>query len=527
MRILRQLRGALPVLLLLASSQAAADVPATEVMTVYRFNGALEIPYYGVEAFQRNGTAVPAGAVTQGTSLVPCLVIRNGRPLTDGSGTPLVGFEVVVDSRRATRESAEQFKAAVAARRSMSVTNHHCADDVAYVLDARNLFALDKPPRFDPPAPDEPAAEPADQPATELVTERAVEPAGPEATSESDQIVRAFHNSALCADANRELVGRRAALQQGWSRFSAENVARWSSEALIRARQLDFAMRTAIFEGHLDRGCNAYGSCERNIIALSIRNRARESCRSGQGCGFVGDVEGVASNVSQYNIWDEYLTQVSGLTSCYLRRDLVANDGKLGAIYAHTVSDVERILFGDDNDLEAIFPRQSPGNLKALRHYYHPPAMGKCFPDDPQVEFMAGAVAGNGENFVLLANTRIEVGDKVEGGFLFRDVVVSDEGGRDVLQVLDHYRGFVVDGRKVTQRGAAGCLPYGIPRGCKFDSVGRYRKTPGWLRMGDALEIHCRVPDRGEQCQKPATGPDVVSVGGTCDTEMRPVSGVP
>lgn len=514
MKQLRQLRGALPALVLLASSQAVADVPATEVMTVYRFNGALEVPYYGVEAFRRNGTAVPAGALTQGTSVVPCLVIRDGRPLTDRSGTPFVGFEVVVDSRRATRESAEQFKAATAARRSMTVTNHHCAGDVAYVLDARNLFALDKPPRFDPPVADAPAAGP-------------VSPAGPEATSESDQIVRAFHNSAQCADANRELVGRRVALQQGWSGFSAENATRWSSEALSRARQLDFAMRTAIFEGHLDRGCNAYGSCERNIIALSIRNRARESCRSGQGCGFVGDFEGVASNVSQYNIWDEYLTQVSGLTSCFLRHDLVASEGRLGAIYAHTVADVERILFGDDRDLEAIFPRSSLGNLKALRHYYHPPAMGKCFPDYPQVEFMAGAVAGNGDNFVLLANTRIEVAGKAEGGYLFKDVVVRDEGGRDALQVLDHYRGFVVDGRKVTQRGAAGCLPYGIPRSCRFESIGRYRRTPGWLGMGDALEVYCSVLDRGEQCQKPATGPDVVSVGGACDTEMRPVFGVP
>ena len=378
MKPLRHRRGALPILVLLASSQAVADVPATEVMTVYRFNGPLEIPYYGVEAFRRNGTAVPAGALTQGTSVVPCLVIRDGRPLTDRSGTPFVGFEVIVDSRRATRESTEQFKSVTAARRSMTVTNHHCAEEAAYVLDTRNLFALDKPPKFEPPVTDAPA----------------VEQASPAVTSESDQIVRAFHNSPQCADANGELVGRRAALQQGWSRFSAGNAARWSSEALGRARQLDFAMRTAIFEGHLDRGCNAYGSCERNIIALSIRNRARESCRSGQGCGFVGDVEGVASNVSQYNIWDEYLTQVSGLTSCFLRRDLVASDGKLGAIYAHTVADVERILFGDDRDLEAIFPRSSLGDLKALRHYYHPPAMGKCFPDYPQVEFMAGAVAG-------------------------------------------------------------------------------------------------------------------------------------
>jgi hypothetical protein len=317
------------------------------------------------------------------------------------------------------------------------------------------------------------------------------------------------------------------ALQQGWSRFSAENATRWSSEALNRARQLDYARRTAIFEGHLDRGCNAYGSCERNIIALSIRNRAREACRSSQGCGFTGDVEGVASSVSQYNIWDEYLTQVSGLTSCYLRRDLVASDGRLGAIYAHTVADVERILFGDDADLEAIFPRSSLGDLKELRHYYHPPAMGKCFPDYPRVEFMAGAVARNGENFALLANTRIEVGEKAEGGYFFKDVIVRDEGDRDVVQVLDHYPGFVVDGRKVTLRGDAGCLPYGIPRSCRFDSVGRHRKVPGWLDSGNALEIHCRLPDRGEQCQLEASAPDLVSVGSACDTEMRPVFGVP
>ena len=359
--------------LLLAASQAVADIPATEVMTVYKFNGPVEIPYYGVEAFRHSGTAAPAGTLTQGSSVVPCLVIRDGRPLTDRSGTPFVGFEVVVDSRRATRESTEQFKMATAARRSMTVGNHHCADKVAYVLDARNLYALDKPPKFDPPIADGPADG----------------PAGPEVTSESDQIVRSFHNSVQCADANRELVGRRAALQQGWTRFSAENAAQWSSEALVRARQLDYAMRTAIFEGHLDRGCSAYGSCERNIIALSIRNRARESCRSGQGCGFVGDVEGVASNVSQYNIWDEYLTQVSGLTSCYLRRDLVAGDGKLGAIYGHTVRDVERILFGDDRDLEAIFPRSSLGRPEGAAALLPSAGHGQVLPRLP-----AGGVHG-------------------------------------------------------------------------------------------------------------------------------------
>ena len=285
-------------------------------------------------------------------------------------------------------------------------------------------------------------------------------------------------------------------------------------------------MRTAILEGHLDRGCNAYGSCERNVIALSIRNRAFEACRSGQGCRFTGDIEGVASSVSQYNIWDEYLTQVSGLTSCFLRRDLVAGDGRLGAIHNHTVADVERILFGDDADLKAIFPWSSLADLKALRHYYHPPAMGKCFPDHPRVEFMAGAVAGNGDNFALLANTR----DRGRGGSGGR---VPVQGRRRAgpgrsrraagARSLSRIRGRRSKGDPARSRRLPAIWH---SRGCRFDSVGRHRKVPGWLNSGDALEIHCSVPDRGEQCQQGTGVPDVVSVGGVCDTEMRPVAGV-
>ncbi|MFN8642775.1 MAG: hypothetical protein U0802_14405 [Candidatus Binatia bacterium] len=75
-------------------------------------------------------------------------------------------------------------------------------------------------------------------------------------------------------------------------------------------------MRTALYEGHIGRGCSAYGACERNVIALSIRNRAVERCLAGQGCRQAGDFEGVSSAVAQYNIWDEYLTQTTGPASC-------------------------------------------------------------------------------------------------------------------------------------------------------------------------------------------------------------------
>lgn len=100
----------------------------------------------------------------------------------------------------------------------------------------------------------------------------------------------------------------------------------------------------------------------------------------------------MASRVSQYNIWDEYLTQISGLSSCFLRGDLGGSQStassnhnvqyynKLQGMYAQNLSSVQRILFGDDQDLREIFPNVSVGALKSLRHYYHAPAMGKCFP---------------------------------------------------------------------------------------------------------------------------------------------------
>jgi len=97
-------------LALCLSSPIAAGIPATAVMTLYSFNGPLDLPYYDVDAFQRNGASSPAGRLAQGTSVIPCLVIRNGRPLTDSRGTPFVGFQIVVDSRTATPASAETFK---------------------------------------------------------------------------------------------------------------------------------------------------------------------------------------------------------------------------------------------------------------------------------------------------------------------------------------------------------------------------------------------------------------------------------
>jgi hypothetical protein len=484
-------------------------------MTLYRFNGPLDIPYYDLQTFRKKGPSAPAGTLSQGSSVVPCVVVDDGSPLTDRQGVPYVGFKVVINSRTATPASADVYKNAIKQRQALTVANHHCDAGVRYVMNVRNLYSMKKAPFFDPPSPRTGSTAVKQQPQGEL-----------------DQIIRTFHNSTYCGTVNQRLIERRDALQGAWNRFIRDHQSDWSNSSLQRAKHLDYTMRTAIFEGHLERGCNAYGACERNIIALSIRNRGIESCSRLQGCGSPGDFQGVSSKVSQYNIWDEYLTQISGLTSCFLRDDLAGessggarNYSKLQRMYAQNLGDVQRILFGNDRDLAAIFPNNSLADLKNLKHYYHAPAMGKCFPQHDRVEYMSGAIARKGNNFALIADTRIKVDQKTEGGYFFRNFVVREDPARDVISVVDNYSGFVVDGRRVTLSKPSRCAPYGIPSGCRFEQIGRYRKTPSWLNAGKPLELRCRVADQGESCQGTIVS-KTAKVGGVCDTEMRPITGV-
>lgn len=506
------------LLLLLLSADGLADIPATPVMTLYQFNGKLEIPYYEVNAFLKSRKPKPAGTLAQGTAVIPCLMIKNGKPVTDRKGTPYVGFSVVMDVRKATPESGRHFSDVVDKRRSLRVPNHHCDGSVRHVIEVRKLFAKKQPPFFDPL----PSNSVSDGPRRRS-----------RGNGELDAIVRAFHNSPQCAAVNHRLTQRRMALEKAWGAFIRGQGKRWPMKSLKQARHLDYTLRTTLFEGHLGRGCSAYGACERNTIALSIRNRARGSCLKRQGCRFPGDFQGVASKVSQYNIWDEYLTQISGLTACYLRDDLGSAQNpergayydKLELMYTQSQPDVQRILFGDDQDLRAVFPDNAVSDLKQLRHYYHAPAMGKCFPDHQRIEYLSGAVARKGSDFALIANTRIRVDQPTKGGYFFRVFDVTPNGDRDDIEIVDRYPGFVVDGRKVGLRPTSRCHAHGIPKGCRLQEVGRYRRTPTWLKAGRPLALKCRIQERGAQCQAAPTVRSV-EVGGVCDIEMRPIAGV-
>jgi len=504
-------RVALVVHLLLTATAAFAAVPATRLMSVYRFNGPVAVPYYDVDSFLRDGpSARPAGTLAQGSAVIPCVVLRAGMPVTDKDGTPYVGFEVIVDATSATLASTARFTEVAAQREAMTVADHRCPEDARDVIDVRKLIASDKPPRFEPPVSSGGA------------------PSGSRAGSELDQIIRTFHASPQCQTVNRQLVGRRDALLRAWDAFVTDNAHRWPADTLARARHLDYALRTAIYEGHLGRGCSAYGACERNVIVLSIRNRGLERCVRGQGCRSAGDFEGVASTVSQYNIWDEYLTQTSDLTSCFLRPDLAgdAHYARLQAMFEQSAPDAERILFGTERELQTTFPGSSLVDLTRLRHYYHPPAMGKCFPSDQRLEYISGAIARHGDEFVLIANTYVRVDEKRGSDYLFRQAIIDDKSDRDIVRLVDRYPGFVIDGRKIQLRPAASCAPYGIPSGCRFAEIGRRRKMPSWLSTGQPLQLSCRVRSRGETCRGDAVL-ETIAVGGVCDTAMQPVAGVP
>lgn len=493
---------------------AFAEIPATPVMSIYKFNGSLNVPYYSIRLFDQKGPFSPAGSLTQGTSLIPCLVIRDGYPLMDNEGTPYVGFDIVVNSDSATPDSVNQFNATVAKRKLLMVKNHHCPKSVQYVIDARRLVSRDTPPFFEPQQSGiSPSSHSKDQ-------------------DNADGIIRAFHNSAECRTANAQFVGRRDALNQAWDYFVQNNSRHWGQDSLVRARRLDYVMRTALFEGDLNRGCNAYGACERNIIALSIRNRAIGQCFKYRGCSVEGDFQGVSSKVAQYNIWDEYFTQTSALTSCFLRNDLVDISGKKGefytklqAMYAQSLPDIERILFGTQEDLLKIFPQNALSDLFELRHYYHAPAMSKCFSNEYAVDYISAAIAKKGDDFALIANTLIHVDKKVTGGYRFRKFIVEALPERDKIEMLDSYPDFVIDHRKIDLNSSTRCAPYGIPTGCGFDKIGRYRKTPSWILEGKPLELRCKLKERSANCQ---SNPKMVSVsvGGQCDKEMRPFSGV-
>jgi hypothetical protein len=492
-------------------AEAAWAVPAAPIMTPYRFNTRRATPYYSTVSVMSQKTPKRVGVIEQGTPLVPCVPLVNGQALHSSSGTPYVGFSVLLDIKKATAQSLELLGKRRLEQSRLQVLNHHCPALPKHVLKLKTLILAKSALVIEPPLSDLPSKK-------KVLLGK---------TSALEDVVRAFHASSQCVMAQSSLLDRRLSLKSAWSSFAKAHAAVVDKAKMSRARSLDMVLRTSLFEGHLDRGCSAYGACERNIIALSIRNRALGRCAAWQGCREKGDFEGVATSISQYNIWDIYPTQVSSLTGCFLRKELSRDPhyAKLQNMAAQSLGDLEAILFGDETRIAGLFPDNAMRQLKRLRHYYHPPAMGKCFPQHPRVEYISGAVARSGSNYVLIGNSRVSIGLKKTQGYLFKSFKWKSQARDDKIEIVDDFPTFYLDPSDVSLRQSRACTPYGVLPGCKFESIGRYRKPPYWAKSGKTLRLKCRVNSADASCAAPMTLSEV-EVGGVCDVDMQPISGV-
>src|SRR5690606_34848637 len=86
-------------------------------------------------------------------------------------------------------------------------------------------------------------------------------------------------------------------------------------------------------------------SCQREIIALSIRNRAQTKKFSSFGHKYIGDFTGAASTDHQYNAWFENLVQYKNyrITSCF-------HSDKSGYISSRAQKDSTYLVFKDRYD---------------------------------------------------------------------------------------------------------------------------------------------------------------------------------
>ncbi len=144
-----------------------------------------------------------------------------------------------------------------------------------------------------------------------------------------DRALRQFHNSICTASGS----GRDALLKK-WEVFVASKKDKRAQQVARNAQHVDIVARTIIGEaqneGHLFDPRKIQNltkeifhphavSCQRDIIALSIRNRAQTKRFKEFGHRYLGDFTGAASTDSQYNAWFPHLVGHMNhrITSCF------------------------------------------------------------------------------------------------------------------------------------------------------------------------------------------------------------------
>lgn len=229
------------------------------------------------------------------------------------------------------------------------------------------------------------------------------------------------------------------------------------------AMYLDAVARTTIYEAHQDSHFKGQhpmmASCQWDIIALSIRNRAQKGYQM-YGGRYRGDLFGVATN-SQYNIWfNKYVRRYNyRITSCFLHPDIQNVRAKQGdrdfksyqhhiGLYKRAVerfpevlglNDTVKPVSGNDYlknlfaiDLEEerlpisqtnkLFTRKFDDYISNLTHYYHPGGMPRCSVHDYANSRGEKVINGvvkvkkeEGTEFYIIADNKLYVKDEENG----------------------------------------------------------------------------------------------------------------
>lgn len=224
--------------------------------------------------------------------------------------------------------------------------------------------------------------------------------------------LKQFHSSICMVEG----VGR-AALLQKWKKFVDSKQGARAKQIALNAQHVDMVARTIMGEAqnedHLfDPGelqtlkKNVFHpkavSCQRDIIALSIRNRALTKKFKSYGHQYFGDFTGAASTGHQYNAWFANLVPHSNyrITSCFYsdKKGYLDARKKSDSAYGNSIARYESvirrlpIILGmvgkeeqaaatDSSYLTKVFQAEPHKNIPAeenaqalsnYRHYYHP-----------------------------------------------------------------------------------------------------------------------------------------------------------
>jgi hypothetical protein len=232
-----------------------------------------------------------------------------------------------------------------------------------------------------------------------------------------DQALRQFHDT-ICTAPGQD----QNALLMKWKKFIESKTDEHSRQIALNAQHVDIVTRTVMGESQRqeamlgpeslqERRKRAFHpfaeSCQGDIIALSIRNRAYAGKNSRKlfGLSYPGDFTGVASSPSQFNLWlpAEVERDNFRITSCFYSSQesyvSAANKrhqayGTWRSIYERTARRMPKVLGLNDNSaadqdssyLSGLFAadRDSPGStdekqkrLLSFTHYYHPGGLPK------------------------------------------------------------------------------------------------------------------------------------------------------